>query len=56
MKQPYMPPRNRGHFVQDMPRRRINWVVLLVFAFDTACWAFMIAMLDLGLHHWGLLK
>lgn len=56
MRNIYLPPRNRGHFVQDMPRRRINWAVLGVLAFDIVAWSFMIAMLDLGLHHWGLLR
>ncbi len=55
MKQPYMPPRNRGHFVQDMPPRRVNWPVLAFLAIDVACWALALTVLDLVLHKVGWL-
>lgn len=50
MKQPYMPPRNRGHFAQDMPRRRINWIVLLAFVL------WFVVGAQIGLMLWGPTK
>ena len=33
MKQVYMPPRNCGHFVQDMPPMRVNWLAFWRLAY-----------------------
>jgi hypothetical protein len=55
MKQPYMPPRNRGHFVQDMPPRRVNWLAFWRLAFDVLVGAALLTLLDLTLHAIGWL-
>lgn len=55
MKQVYMPPRNRGYFVQDMPPRRVNlWPLAPITILAFVLW--FVVGAQIGLMLWGPTK